>query len=82
MYNAFYNAPICSSVGIGTNYEMDGPGSNSVGDEIFRQSRSALWPTQIPLKWGVLLTTQPLLVPQSWKSRVIPLPILWTTRGL
>jgi len=25
---------------------------------------------------GVLLTTHPLLVPQSWKSRAIPLPTL------
>ena len=28
---------------------------------------------------GVLLTTKPLLVPRSWKSRTIPLPIFWTT---
>jgi hypothetical protein len=26
---------------------------------------------------GVLLTTHPLLVPRSWKSRAIPLPTLW-----
>ena len=31
---------------------------------------------------GVLLTTHPLLVPRSWKSRAIPLPTLWTTPGL
>ena len=31
---------------------------------------------------GVLLTTQPLLVPRSWKSRAIPLPTLWATPGL
>ena len=31
--------------------------------------------------WGVLLTTHPLLVPRSWKSRAIPLPILWATTG-
>ena len=31
---------------------------------------------------GVLLTTRPLLVPRSWKSRAIPLPTLWTTPGL
>jgi len=30
----------------------------------------------------VLLTTHPLLVPRSWKSRVIPLPTLWATPGL
>ena len=31
---------------------------------------------------GVLLTTHPLLVPRSWKSRAIPLPTLWATTGL
>ena len=31
---------------------------------------------------GVLLTTHPLLVPQSWKSRAIPLSTLWATPGL
>jgi len=31
---------------------------------------------------GVLLTTHPLLVPRSWKSRAIPLPTLWATLGL
>ena len=30
---------------------------------------------------GVLLTTHPLLVPCSWKSRAIPLPTLWATTG-
>jgi len=30
----------------------------------------------------VLLTTHPLLVPRSWKSRVIPLPTLWVTPDL
>jgi len=28
---------------------------------------------------GVLLTTHPLLVPRSWKSRAIPLHTLWAT---
>ena len=40
-----------SSVGIVTDYELDGPGSNSGGDEIFRPSRPALWPTLPPVKW-------------------------------
>jgi len=31
---------------------------------------------------GVLLNTQPLLMPRSWKIRAIPLPTLWATRGL
>ena len=30
---------------------------------------------------GVLVTTNPLLVPWSWKSRAIPLPTLWATSG-
>ena len=31
---------------------------------------------------GVLVTTHPLLVPRSWKSRAIPLPTLWATPDL
>jgi len=81
-----------SSVSIATDYGLDGP--NPGGDEIFRPSRPTLWPTQPPVKWvpglsrgvncgrGVLLTTHPLLVPRSWKSRAIPLPTLWATLGL
>jgi len=40
-----------SSVGIVTDYGLDGPGSNPGGDEIFRPSRPALRPTQPPVKW-------------------------------
>jgi len=40
-----------SSVGIATDYGLDGPGSNSGGDEIFRPSRPILGPTQPPVKW-------------------------------
>jgi len=39
-----------SSVGIATNYGLDGPGSNPGWDEIFRPSRPALGPTQPPVK--------------------------------
>ena len=39
-----------SSVGIANDYGLDGPGSNPGGDEIFRQSRSALGPTQPPVQ--------------------------------
>ena len=65
-----------TSVGIATDYGLDGPGSNPGGDEIFRPSRPALGPTQPTAKWvpglsrgvkcgrGMLLTTHPLLVPR------------------
>jgi len=82
-----------SSVGIATDYWMDGPGSNPGGDEIFRQPRPALGPTQPPVKWAPALSRgkvrprraadhSTLLVPRSWKSRAIPVPTLWVTPGL
>jgi len=40
-----------SSVGIATDYRLDGLGSNPGGDEIFRPSRLALAPTQPPVNW-------------------------------
>jgi len=40
-----------SSVGIATDYGLDGPESNAGGDEIFRPSRPVLGPTQPPVKW-------------------------------
>jgi len=39
----------CSSVGVVTDYRLDGPGSNPGGDEIFHPSRPALGPTQPPV---------------------------------
>ena len=40
-----------SSVGIATDYALEGPGSNPGGDKIFRVSRPALGSTQPPVKW-------------------------------
>ena len=83
-----------SSVGTETDYELDGPGSNPGGDEIFRPSRPALGPTQPPGKWvaglslgiggrGVGLNPYPHLVPKVLeKSRVIPLTHPKGLRGL
>jgi hypothetical protein len=59
-------APV-SSVGIATDYGLDGPGSNPGGDEIFRPFRPTLGPTQPPVKWVPGLTL---------------LPNLWDTPGL
>ena len=38
-----------SSVGIASDYGLDGPGSNLGADEIFRPFRPALGPTQPPV---------------------------------
>jgi len=39
-----------SSVGIATDYGLEGPGSNPGGDEIFHRSRPTLGPTQPPVQ--------------------------------
>ena len=89
LFYYFYYWLLCgpgSSVGIATDYWLDGPGSNPGGDEIFRPSRPALVAHPVSRKMGtgsfpgvkcgrgVLLTTHPLLVPRSWKSRVYLYP--------
>ena len=40
-----------SSVGIATDYGLEGSGSNPGGDEIFRSARLALGPAQPPVQW-------------------------------
>ena len=82
-----------SSVGIGTDYELESPGIESRWGGIFRPSRPALGThpasgtmgtRSFPgVKYfrGVLLTTHPLVVPRSWKNRSIPLTTLWATTG-
>ena len=47
-----------SSVGIATDYGLDGPRSNAGWDEIFRPSRPALGPTQPPIKWVPVLSQE------------------------
>jgi len=46
-----FNDGLGSSVGIVTDYGLDGPGSNHGGDKIFLPSRPALGSTQPPVKW-------------------------------
>jgi len=83
-----------SSVSIATDYQLDGPGSNPGGDEIFPPDQTGPGAHPASCKMGtgsfpvvncgrsVLLTTHPLLVSRSWNSRAIPLPTLWATEGL
>jgi len=42
---------MCSSVGITTDYGLDGPELNPGGNEIFCPSKPALRPIQPPVKW-------------------------------
>jgi hypothetical protein len=45
-----------SSVGIATDYGLDGPGIESRWGEIFHPSRPVLRPTQPPVQWALCLS--------------------------
>ena len=98
-FRNFVNAPNkrCepdSSVGIETDYPLDGPGSNPDGGRDFPpvQTGPGAHPAYCKMGTGsfpgvkcgrgVLLSTHPFLVPRSWKSRAITLPTLWATPDL
>ena len=80
-----------SSVGIATDYRLDGPGIESRWGWDFPpvQTGPGAHPASCKMGTGsfpgvkcgrgVLLITHSLLVPRSWKSRAIPLPTLWAT---
>ena len=82
-----------SSVGIATDYGMNGSGIESRWGRDFppvqtgsgaHASSSTMGTGSFPgvkCGRGVLLTTHPLLASRSWKSRAIPLPPLWVTTG-
>ena len=75
-----------SAAGIATDYGMDSPGNESRWGEVFRPSIPALGPNNWVFPGGKLrpgraVDHSPLLVPLSWKSRVVPPPTLWTTTG-
>jgi hypothetical protein len=69
-----------SSVGVATDYGLDGPGSNPAGDGIsapldrpwgppsLLYNGYRVFPQGVKCGRGVLLTTHLLLVPRSWKS--------------
>ena len=83
-----------SSVGIATDYGLDGPGWNPGGDGFFPpvQTGPGAHPVSCTMGTesfsgvkcgrGVLLTTHTLLLPRSWKSRAIPVPTFWATPGV
>ena len=82
-----------SSVGIATGYGLDGPGIESLWEARFSspvKTGPGVHPAsctmgtgsfpEVKCGRGVTLTTHPLLVPWSRKSRAIPLLRLWAVR--
>jgi len=71
-----------SSVSIAADYGLNGLGSSPGGDPASCKMGTSSF-LGVKCGRGMLLTTHPLLVPRSWKSRAIPLPTLcWATPGL
>jgi hypothetical protein len=84
MYSTYEDRP-GSSVGIATDYRLDGPGIKSRWKQDFPPAQTG--PGSHPASCtigtgsfpgvkcgrGVLLTTHPLLAPRSWKIRAIAL---------
>ena len=91
LFSALLHIPLGSSVGIATELRsgiesrwgrdfspvQTGPGAHPASCKMSAGSFSG-----VKCGRGVLLTTHPLLVPRSWKSRAIPLPTLWATPDL
>jgi len=92
-YYCEYSGPD-SSVGIAIGYRLEGPGIESRWGRDFPpiQTGTGAHPASYTMGtgsflWvkcgrGVLLTTDPLLAPRSWKSRAIPLPSSGPQPGL
>ena len=82
-----------SSVGIATDYGLDGPGIETRWGRDFPhvQTGPGAHPASctmgtgsfpgVKCSRGVLLTTHPLLAPRSWKSRANTSTPLWATTG-
>jgi hypothetical protein len=94
IYVLIFISGLGSSVGIATDYGLDGPGIESQWGARFSapvQTGPGAHPASCTMGTGsfpgvkcgrgVTLTTHPLLVPRSWKSRAIPLPTFWATTG-
>ena len=83
LYSFFVDSTVINISGIESRWGRDfppvqtGPGAHPASCKMGTGSLSG-----VKCGRGVLLTTHPLLVPRSWKSRAIPLPNLWATPGL
>ena len=96
IFHVYTSVTLCgpgSPIGIATDYGVDGPGSIPERRGFPPvQAGPGAHPASCKMGTGsfpgvkcgrgVLLTTHPLLVSRSWKSRTIPIPTLWATTGL